>query len=258
INRNSASVEALNKELQLGVTLLGLLNLLILVYIITDVAFLVQFEALSNAQLSQQVHQGIYTLIVSIVIAIGIILIVFRGNLNFYKSNVNLKRLAYVWIFLNIVLIALTAIKNQNYIYTLGLTHKRIGVHIYLFLVLSGLITTYIKVKDIKNLAYLFRMNTQIATVILILCSLVNWDKQITAYNLNKAQQFDITYLIQLSDSNAEYLYLYRNAIPISETDRSRIVTKYDLYSSRVYSRTWQEWQLDNLTLNHQKSDLNY
>ena len=235
----------LKKEKQLGTTLLGLLNLLILLYIATDITSLITMTDLRAPTLSDQVHSGINTLIASIVIAIFIILYFFRGNLNFYAGNKVLKQLTYVWIILNVVLVALIAIKNQNYISAYGLTYKRIGVHIYILLTLVGLITTFLKVLSIKNMAFLFRTNTQIAFIVLIAFSTINWDRTITSYNLNSADNFDIDYLIKLSDGNAILLYDEKDNMVISQHSKNRIDTKYKHYVLELSDRDWQEWNYD-------------
>lgn len=251
------SEEQLKKEKQLGTTLLGLLNLLIVLYIITDIAYLATSNATTGTEMSLQVHNGINTLIASILIAIVIILYFFRGNLNFYAENRTLKSLTYLWIILNVVLIVLIAIKNQNYITSFGLTYKRIGVNIYILLTLIGLVTTFLKVMNIKNMVYLFRINTQIAFVTLILFSTVNWDYTITKYNLEQVQDFDISYLINLSDRNAVILHDKKDNLPISYEAKNRIITKYRSHVKDMLESDWQEWSYETFEIDnrHQNSE---
>ncbi|WP_299337021.1 DUF4173 domain-containing protein [uncultured Psychroserpens sp.] len=235
------SEEKLQKEKQLGTTLIGLLNLLIVFYIVTDISYLMTNQTVKASVFSSQVHSGINTLISSIIIAIIIILYVFRGNLNFYKENKVLKYLTYTWIILNALLIVLIAIKNHNYITAFGLTYKRIGVHIYILLAFIGLITTFIKVLSIKNMAFLFRRNTQIAFIALIGFSSINWDHAITSYNLNHAKSFDLDYLIGLSENNALLLKKYSQKAELSSNYYNRIDKKYATYLQRTEERSWQE-----------------
>ncbi|MGB3607514.1 MAG: DUF4173 domain-containing protein [Psychroserpens sp.] len=255
IKSETFSEEPLKKETQLGVTLLGMLNLLIVLYMITDVAYLLSTETKLAADLSKQVHNGIYTLIASIVIAIIIILYVFRGNLNFYRNNKRLKHLTYLWICLNVVLITLIAIKNQDYILSFGLTYKRIGVHVYIFLTLIGLITTFLKVMNIKNLAFLFRVNTQIAFVILIALSSINWDRSITKFNIRNVKNFDVDYLIKLSNQNAIMLHNAKQQIAVSQTTYNRIDNKYRSHLKDLENRKWQEYSYE--TYQYQQQSLN-
>src|SRR5690606_25879161 len=137
-------IEDLKKEKQLGTILLALLNVLIIFYIVSDVAYLISNDNFAASVLSNQVHNGINTLIASIILAILIILYFFRGNLNFFEGNKTLKNLAYIWTFLNALLVFLIIIKNNQYVDFFGLTYKRIGVYIYLTMTLAGLITTFL------------------------------------------------------------------------------------------------------------------
>src|SRR5690606_15083978 len=164
-------LDQLKKEQQLGILLMALLNILLIFYSITDIYYLLNNDITSASDLSIQVHSGINTLIASIIVAILIILYFFRGNLNFYQDNVLLKNLSYTWIFLNIGLVVLIAIKNTEYVVVYGFTYKRIGVLTYLFLTLAGLITTFLKVRNVRNLWFLFRINTQVAFAILMVSS---------------------------------------------------------------------------------------
>lgn len=238
--------EKLKKEQQLGTTLMALLNLLIVFYITTDIAYLFSNEQSSASHYSTQVHNGINALIASIIFAIIIIIYFFRGNLNFYENNKFLKNLSYSWIALNIALVILISIKNYGYVTSFGLTYKRIGVFVYLLLTLGGLITTFLKVYKIQNIWFLFRINTQVAFVCLILFSFVNWDNEITKYNLYSANAMDMNYLIELSDNNAITLKHYAEANELSTNFSTRIGQKYKAFKQNLQARNWQEYTLDN------------
>jgi Domain of unknown function (DUF4173) len=139
-------------------------------------------------------------LIFSILLAISIIVYFFRANQNFYKNNLWLIRLTYLWIFQNALLLASIVYKNQLYISELGLTYKRIGVYVYLLLTLAGLILTFWKVRKLKTIWYILRKNTLTAYIMLIISCLLNWDSYIAHYNINKAKVLDVIYLLNLSD----------------------------------------------------------
>lgn len=238
--------EKLKKEQQLGTTLMALLNVLILFYITTDLAYLFSNEQSSASHYSTQVHNGINALIASILIAIIIIIYFFRGNLNFYVNNKLLKNLSYLWIALNIALVILIVIKNYGYVTSFGLTYKRIGVFVYLILTLGGLITTFLKVYNIQNIWFLFRINTKVAFACLMLFSIVNWDVTITKYNLQDAKAMDINYLINLSDNNALMLKTYADSNELLTHYKFRIEEKYNGFLQDLQNRNWQEFTADN------------
>ncbi len=248
LNQSTAS---LLQENQLGIVLFIVLNSLLIFFLITDVLYLSRITDLGASDLSKAVHEGIYALIVSIVFAISIILYFFRGNLNFFTNNKNLRLLTFTWIALNIVLVFITSYKNYLYVMEYGFTYKRIGVFMYLVLALIGLITTFIKVNMVYNLWYLFRKNIQVAYLLLIVSTSINWDTLITQYNTTIAKTTDLDYLITLSDNNTFLLKDYAELNPTKGTQEEKydIETKYQDYIEKLEQNNWQEFVYDNLTL---------
>ncbi|MDO7174096.1 DUF4153 domain-containing protein [Mariniflexile sp. AS56] len=252
-NKSDFSIENIKKENQLGLTLILLLNVLIVFFLITDVTYLLTSYNNSAASFSNQVHNGINALIASIVIAIIIILYFFRGDLNFFKGNKNLKRLAYAWITLNAFLVINIIIKDCQYIFNFGFTYKRIGVLIYLLLTTIGLVTTFIKVNQLKNFWYLIRVNSLTAFTILIVSCTVNWDSYMTFYNLNYAQTVDFNYLINLSNNNTFILKNYIEKHHLSDKRKFLVDKKYCEYKQELYSKNWQELSYDNFKRHYPK-----
>ncbi|WP_405562737.1 DUF4173 domain-containing protein [Polaribacter sp. Asnod6-C07] len=240
------SPKKIKSEKQMGFILLITLNILIVLFLVTDTLYLFEIHKMTAPQLSEQVHTGVNALIFSNLLAIVLILYFFRGSLNFIKDNKNLKILTFIWIFLNLIMIIITAIKNIEYIFSFGLTYKRIGVLFFLLLTAIGLITTYFKVTKIKNLWYLFRKNTQIAFVILVISSTINWDKIITYNNINYAEQIDLKYLINLSNNN---VFLLKDYIVKNDIKNLKIDEKHRLYLIDLESNSWQEMIFDNLKI---------
>ena len=249
IKTKNFSIPKLKQENQLGIILISLLNALIVVFLITDITFIVTNVDIRASVFSDQVHSGINALIASIIIAIVILLYVFRGDLNFFKDNKTIKQLAFTWIILNAVLVLSIAIKNGQYIYYFGLTYKRIGVLVYLTLSLTGLVTTLLKIENIKNIWYLFRLNTKAAFVVLVLASTVNWDYHITNYNFNYAKSMDFKYLIELSNNNTLLLKEQIDITPMGSDSIQQIEEKYNNYVYELQNNSWQELQYDNLKL---------
>lgn len=246
---NVFSIPTLQKENQLGIILISLLNALIVLFLITDITFIATNLEIRASVFSEQVHSGINALIASIVIAIIILLYVFRGDINFYKENKTLKRLAFAWIILNIILVLSIATKNSQYVYYFGLTYKRIGVLVYLTLAVTGLITTLLKIDKVKNIWYLLRVNTRVAFIVLILSSTVNWDYHITNYNFDYAKSMDLNYLIELSNNNTFLLKEQAESKNLNKDSIKLIQKKYTSYLRELKRNSWQELQYDNLKL---------
>lgn len=239
----------LKNENQLGIVLMLSLNVLIIFFLITDIIHLSELHKVIASQLSKQVHNGVNALIFSNVLAIAIILYFFRGNLNFFEKNKELKNLTYIWIFLNLIVIIITTIKNIEYIVSFGFTYKRIGVLFFLVATSIGLVTTFIKVSKVKNLWFLFRKNIQIAFVILIVTTTINWDKIITYYNINNAEQLDLKYLIDLSNNNTFLLKDYVEKNEVNPKNSSKVNEKHYEYLKDLHNNSWQEMVYDNLKI---------
>ena len=121
------------------------LNALLLINNIIDIRY-VWFADLSGKtalQLKEYVHEGTYLLIFGIVLAISIILWLFKGGLNFEentpKSSFILRGVTMIWLAQNALLALSVGIRNLQYILYYGLAYKRIGVFIFLALTIYGL-----------------------------------------------------------------------------------------------------------------------
>ncbi|AWH74195.1 hypothetical protein DCS32_08475 [Dokdonia sp. Dokd-P16] len=231
---------SLHREQLLGTILLGALNALIVLFIITDIWYVLHDPLEDAATLSTTVHDGVSALVTSIIIAITTILILFRGELNFYKKSETLRHFTYVWIALNIVIILLTAYKNYMYSSGFGLTYKRIGVFIYLTLCISGMVTTYVKIARKHNLLFMLKSNTRAAFILLIIISSFNWDRAITTYNLHEVGTPDISYLLSMRSSNGDILYAFAKAHPEKPMNRTSIQHRYEQWQSSLSRETWQ------------------
>ncbi|WP_196889758.1 DUF4153 domain-containing protein [Aureivirga sp. CE67] len=168
-------------ETQIGNSLLITLNIILIFNLIT---FLMEPIIMKESTLSDAVHKGVNTLIISIIFAIVIILYFFRGNINFYEKNKSLKILSFIWIVLNICLVFTIIYRTTQYIQYSGFTYKRFGVILFLSATFVGLCTTFLKIQKKKTIWYLVRTNFQVIGIFLLLVSFFNWNKIFTKYNL--------------------------------------------------------------------------
>jgi hypothetical protein len=254
---------ALKLENKKGVIMLVMLNALLAFYLIFDFSFILSGKKLPDGMdYSKYVHEGVNTLIFSILLAIGIILYYFRANQNFYHKNQFLVKLTYAWIFQNGLLLLGIIHKNQIYIDQFGLTYKRIGVYVYLLMTFAGLVTTFWKVRQLKTVWFLLRQNVWIAYIILIISSLLNWDRAIAKYNINTAQVTDVVYLMNLSDTVLPELQSLLNNSKVDLSGQVRDYT-FDGSAKEYYERStpilsqkdFIKKQLLRFKKNYQKKD---
>ncbi|WP_447951814.1 DUF4153 domain-containing protein [Chryseobacterium koreense] len=176
----------LDGERTSGVVSLLVLNILLLVFIFTfNYEQFVEIRKSPN-QLSAETHSRVNAVILSIVMAIGVIMFYFKGSLNFDKNAKSLKILAKTWIVLNVVLVLSAFLKNAEYIAGYGLTYKRLGVFAFLILSLIGLVFTLIKIQKQRTNAFLFNQMFWYFYGTILVCSFVNWGGFITSHNMER------------------------------------------------------------------------
>ncbi|HCM32627.1 DUF4153 domain-containing protein [Chryseobacterium sp.] len=144
-------------------------------------------------QLSEETHERVNAVILSIVMAILVIMFYFKSGFNFDPKAKLMKILAKIWIFLNAVLILSAAVKNYEYIVNYAFTYKRLGVFAFLLLSLIGLGLTFIKIQKRKRNAFLFNTMVWYFYVIILVCSYFNWGGFITSQNM-KRKDFAVNY----------------------------------------------------------------
>ena len=207
---------ALKTENIVGVISFAALNLLLLFLNGIDFSTLwLNNNIGANKNFSAELHDGTNTLIFSIVIAMLIIVYFFSGNLNFYSKNKFIKILAYLWIAQNAFLVLSVLHRDYDYIFYHGLTYKRIGVAIFATLCFVGLASVYIKIAKQKTIFFLYRINSKIWYVLLVILSFVNWDVLIVNYNLKNANQIgiDVNHLMSFSDKTLPLLQKNREIL---------------------------------------------
>jgi len=230
---------ALRNENKIAVISLFLLNVLLLCINCVDIRYVwLGFTYNNNLNLSEYVHEGTGLLIFSILLAMFLLLFFFRGNLNFYKQNKSLRLGAYTWLIQNGILVVSVLFRDYYYIEHYGLAYKRIGVLIFLIMVLAGLTTVFIKIQQRKTAYYLLRVNAWIAIIILVISSCIHWDETIAKYNLARKDTIalDVKFLLTLSDKVLPLLE--KNLDVLDRTEPTKGNTEGDyLYRSSLSQR---------------------
>jgi hypothetical protein len=262
IGKVASGVMALRNENRTGIISLVLLNILLLAINTIDIVYVwFGFSRNSSTNFSESVHEGTGLLIFSILLAMMLLLFFFRGNLNFYKKNKWLRYGAYAWLLQNALLVISVLLRDYYYIAHDGLAYKRIGVLIFLSLVLAGLITVFAKIHNLKTTYYLLRINGWLAIIMLVVCSCINWDELIAKYNLARKDTIalDVKFLLTLSNKTLPLLqeniavlqqpaqirggegeYLYRSSLTPLEVFENR---KKDFMAEQG-QHSWLSWNM--------------
>lgn len=210
-----------------GLILFGMLNILLLTVNVLDVNYLwFDGKLPEGIKHKEFVHDGVGTLITSIIVAILIILFYFRGELNYYQKNKWIRGMAYLWIAQNAFMLFSTAYRNDMYIEESGLSYKKIGVYVYLLLTMVGLITTFIKVWKLRTNWYLFRVNAAVYFYVLVISCTFNWDVIITDFNIKKftdeKKDLEKYLLVDLSFKNLPQLMTLPDSVASKDDLKAR------------------------------------
>jgi hypothetical protein len=191
----------LRKEYLAALAVFGLVNVLLLIENLIDISWIwFGFVPDKGFNLTQFVHEGTYVLILSILVAMGIVLWFFRRNLNFYTAGLRWLRIgATVWVVQNAVLVVSVGLRNYYYILHMGLAYKRIGVYGFLLLTLFGLGTVLLKIWQRRSAYSLVRLNAVAAYAVLLLLAGGNWENWIARYNLQaRFDTLDLGFLLNM------------------------------------------------------------
>lgn len=218
----------LEAERTSGVVSFFCLNILLVFFIITY--NYEQFYEVSKApvQLSEETHERVNAVIMSIVMSILVMMFYFKSDFNFDPKAKLLKMLAKVWILLNAVLILSAAAKNYEYIVNYAFTYKRLGVFAFLLLSLVGLGLTFIKIQKQKRNAFLFNTMAWYFYATILVCSYINWGGFMTSQNISR-KNFDLNYHAASVNFNEESLLKYadeKNNLKLKKSLQDKIRTE--------------------------------
>ncbi|MEM9982445.1 MAG: DUF4173 domain-containing protein, partial [Bacteroidota bacterium] len=249
---HSFKMLALKSELLTGLLLMGLVNTMLLLVNYFDITLLWFKFDYSQVDLSAALHEGTYQLIASILLSMGILLYFFRCNLNFYQKNQWLKRLAYLWILQNFILIISVGLRTYYYIYVYGLAYKRIGMLVFLLLTLFGLFTLWQKISYKHSFSYLLRQNLWATYLVFVgLCG-INWDGLLVRYNLAHphaiSKEVDASFLLARADHTLFMLYQQKEKLSDTSSEKRntrnlrQLASRIEHFMNTYEKRRWVAW----------------
>lgn len=250
----------LETEYKTALILICSVNVLLFIINAIDIRYLwfnINSDLKSAHELSKLVHEGTYLLILSILLSIAILLYYFRKDLNFFPGKRLLVISSYVWISQNSILVISVLLRNYEYITNYGLTHKRIGVAVFLLLTSIGLVIMWLKIKNLYSFFHLFKQAGWAGYFVLASLALFDWDSMIARYNLRtqSAANIDYEYLYDLSDRTLPILYENKEKIAerirqtptvSQEKEINRLYKKTESYLTRQRGFSWVSWDLSN------------
>lgn len=201
---------SLKSEYRSAIFLFIGLNILLLVFNVIDIK-LVWFDfEWQGKELKDFVHNGTYNLILSLLITMSLILYFFRKNLMFYSKSSLLKKLCYVFLIQNGILMLSLIIRNIYYVEFFNLAYLRLTLFISFIALSFALISIYLYIKYEWSFSNLISKNITFIFLLLFGLSFFDFDKLISIYNRGRIGEayYDLYYHSNMSDKTLEYIDL--------------------------------------------------
>jgi hypothetical protein len=239
-----------------------LLNLLFAAENLLDIQHVWQEGALPYGFThAQYVHRGSYTLIITVIMAAGFIMMALRPGSATAESR-QVRALVYLFAAQNFLLVASSAKRTLSYIADYGMTEWRLAGLIWMALVALGLAFTVMRIVQNRDNHWLVQVNVKAAALLMLVCAFADFRPFIAEWNVDRAiaigtsRKMDIDYLEKLGVSALPALHRLSLAFP-NEIKPSTSHAEQPLYVRQVYvicnvikskardtQSNWQSWTL--------------
>ncbi|WP_192361032.1 DUF4153 domain-containing protein [Mesorhizobium mediterraneum] len=152
-------------------------------------------------------HRGAYPLIVTALLAAGFVLAALRPG-SATSGDPFIRRLVYVWVAQNIVLVISSILRLELYIGIYALTYWRVAAFVWMGLVAAGLALIIARIALEKSNEWLLSANLLTLSMTLYACSFINFAALIANYNVEhsfemtgQGTELDFWYLRSLGPS---------------------------------------------------------
>jgi hypothetical protein len=219
-----------------------------------DIAFLWSGAPLpGDMTLAAYAHRGAYPLIATALLAALFVLVTLRPGTPTGESPL-VRRLVYVWIAQNVVLVASTMLRTFNYIEGYSLTRLRIAALVWMALVAVGLVLICVRLWRRKSGPWLINANLAAALLALTACSAVDLGAVAARWNVRHAREvggagvrLDLCYLNALGPA-ALLPLIELESRPIAPRFRERVSWTRNLIMDRLATSQgdWHGWTFRN------------
>ncbi|WP_312018207.1 DUF4173 domain-containing protein [Bradyrhizobium semiaridum] len=182
-----------------------LFNLLFAIQTILDAIYLWGHVALpADITYAVYAHRGAYPLIVTALLAAAFVLVAMRPGGPAEQSRV-IRPLVYLWVGQNVLLVISSMLRLDLYVQTYLLTYWRVAAFVWMLLVAVGLVLILARIALHRPNQWLIHANLLTLTIVLYVCSLINFAAIIADYNVSHSREasgsgvnLDMDYLLRL------------------------------------------------------------
>lgn len=165
-------------------------------------------------------HRGAYPLIVTALLAAAFVLAAMRKN-GPAEQSVHIRRLVYLWIGQNVLLVISSILRLDLYVQVYSLTEMRIAAGIWMGLVAVGLVLILLRIVLGRSNKWLVTMNLASLGVTLFVCAFVDFSALIARFNVEnsrdlggKGQSLDLYYMSSLGPTAVPVIIDYLERKP--------------------------------------------
>jgi hypothetical protein len=215
-----------------------------------DLAFLWSGARLPDGMgYAEYAHRGAYPLIATALLAGLFVLVTLRPGSEM-AARPAIRRLVYLWIAQNVLLVASTILRTLDYVEAYSLTRLRIAALIWMALVAVGLLLICWRIARGRSGAWLINANAAAALLALAGCSAVDLGAVAASWNVRHAREvggngsaLDLCYLNRL-DQSALLPLIELESRPIPAPLRARAAWTRNLLMDRLEQRQgdWRGW----------------
>lgn len=235
----------------LVVRCLILFNAVFAVQTVLDLIYLYGGAALPEGMTyAEYAHRGAYPLVVTALLAAGFVLAAFRPRGPADVSPLA-RRLVYLWLGQNVMLVASAAWRLGLYVDVYSLTRLRVAAAIWMLIVALGLIWIAWRILAGRDNRWLVRANVLTAAVVLYACALINFDGLIADFNVRHCREvrgegvaLDTDYLLDLGPEALPAVAWFEAHAPEASATGTNIHAVRSLLSHELAHRTrsWRGW----------------
>lgn len=215
-----------------------------------DLAFLWSGAPLpAGMTLAEYAHRGAYPLIATALLAGLFVLVTLRPG-SAMAERPAIRRLVYLWIGQNVLLVASTILRTLDYVDAYSLTRLRIAALVWMTLVAVGLVLICWRIARGRSGAWLINANAAAALLTLTACCFVDVGSVAASWNVRHAREaggrgsaLDLCYLNQLNES-ALLPLIDLESRPLPPALRERATWMRNLLMDRLDQRQadWRAW----------------
>lgn len=230
-----------------------LFNAAFLLQTALDVVYLWGGAALPEGMTyAQYAHRGAYTLVATALLAAAFVLVTFRP-LGETEKLLLARRLVYLWLAQNVLLVLSSIWRLHLYVEVYSLTRLRIAAGLWMLLVACGLVLICWRIATRRPNAWLVGANALATIALLYFCAFVNIPGVIARYNVThsrelggEGQPLDWDYLRTLGPAILPSLQLLESSSESASINLERVNQLRAELKQRLehQTRNWRGWTL--------------